>query len=202
MNKIKEAINYLYKQPKWLTAILILLLISPLSWGQADTVFIKYNKDKFEDIPNYKTDTIIFDTPNARQILYGTTVLPWTLNQQITKSYGLYFDSLSMTLCQQKEEFWEMNKSKPRVLSINHVKDNLTIEIKHWANCCHSFLCDIEVIDDTTLNLIIHGYGATYCACECCFGLTFHLTTLEVENFDKLKYVTINGDERTKKVLK
>lgn len=175
-------------------------MTTSLTWGQADTVFIKYNKDKFEEKPNYKTDTVIFDTPNARQILYGTTVLPWTYNQQVAKGYGLYLDRVSMTPC--KQELGKMPDMKNQVLTVNQAKDSLTIEVKFWGNCCHSFLCDIEVKNDTTVNLIVYGYGATYCSCDCCYGLTYHFTTMNVDEFEKLKYVTINGDERTKKQLK
>ena len=185
---------------KILATIFTFLLTPSLTWAQADTVFMKYNKDTFEEKPNYKTDTVIFDTPNARQILYGTTVLPWTQNQQIAKGYGLYLDSVSMTPCQQ--ELGKMPDMKNQVFAVNQVKDGLTIEIKYWGNCCHSFLCDIEVKNDATVNLIIQGYGATYCSCDCCFGLTYHLTTMKVDEFDKLKFITINGDEKDKKALK
>lgn len=185
---------------KFLFTTFTFFLTISLSWGQADTVFIKYNKDKFEETPNYKTDTVIFDTPNARQILYGTTVLPLTFNQQMAKNYGLYLDSVNLTPCQQKLE------KKPdminRVMTVNQNKDSLTFEIKYWGNCCHAFLCDIEVKNDTTVNLIIHGYGAMYCDCTCCYGLTYHISTMKVSEFDKLKFVTINGDDRTKKLLK
>ena len=185
---------------KLLVTILFFFMTMSLAWGQMDTVFIKYNKDKFEDIPNYKTDTIIFDTPNVRKILYKTTVLPWTQNQQIAKGYGLYLDSVSMMPC--KHEGGKIPDMKNQVLVISQQADSLTIEIKYWGNCCHSFLCDIEVKNETTMNLIIHGYGATYCSCSCCFGLTYHLTTMKVDEFYKLKYITIDGKEETKKQLK
>lgn len=182
---------------KTITTIFILLLTTILTAGQADSVFIKYNTDKFEDKPNYKTDTVIFETPNARQILYGTTVLPWTLNQQIAKGYGLYLDKVSLTPCNQNDKM-----GANEISSITAAKDSLTIEIKYWGNCCHSFLCDIEVKNDTTVNLLIHGYGATYCSCNCCYGLTYHLSTMKVDEFDKLKFITINDDKMTRKNLK
>jgi hypothetical protein len=181
---------------KTLFTFLMVVLVTSFSWGQADTVFIKYNIDKFEDKPNYKTDTVIFDTPNARQILYGTTVLPWTQNQQIAKNYGLYLDTVSMTPC--KQDLGARPNTIGEVLSVNHHNDSLTIELNYWGNCCHSFLCDIEVRDDNTVNLIIHGYGATYCSCQCCFGLTYHLTTFKGIEFEKLKYIMVNDDEKTK----
>lgn len=175
------------------------ILTTSLTWGQADTVFIKYNKDKFEETPNYITDTVIFDTPNARQILYGTTVLPMTFNQQMAKNYGLYFDTVTLTPC--KQELGKKPDMINQVSTVTQDKDSLKIEIKYWGNCCHSFLCDIEVKNDSTINLIVHGYGAMYCDCNCCYGLTYHFSTMKVAEFDKLKYVIINGDEKTKQKL-
>ena len=182
---------------KLLVTSLIFILPMSLTWGQAnnDTVFIKYNKDRFGEIPNYKTDTIIFDTPNARQILYGTTVLPWTQNQQIAKGYGLYLDSVSITPC--REDFEKILDMKNQVIAVNRLKDNLIIQINYWGNCCHSFLCDLKVKNDTILNLIIHGYGATYCSCDCCFGLTYYLTTMKGDEFNKLKHITIKTNDTT-----
>lgn len=185
---------------KAFTTILTISLTTSLTWGQADTVFIKYNKDKYEEQPNYKVDTVIFATPNARKILYGTTVLPWSYNQQVAKGYGLYLDSVSMTPC--KQELGYIPDMNSQVMTVKHDKDNLTIEIKYWGNCCHSFLCDIEVKDENVINLIIHGYGATYCSCDCCFGLTYNLTRMDVDTFDSLKFITINGDNKTMKPLK
>ena len=95
-----------------------------------------------------------------------------------------------------------MADMKNQVMTVNRDKDSLTIGIKYWGNCCHSFLCDIEVKDDTTINLIVHDYGATYCSCSCCFGLKYHFRTMKVDAFDKLKYISINGDNKTMKQLK
>lgn len=167
--------------------------------GQADSVFIKYNKDKFGEKLNYQTDTIIFDTPNARTILYGTTILPWSYNQQVAKGYGLYLDNVSIIPC--KQELGKTPDMNNQVLKVSQVNDSMIIEFKYWVNCCHSFLCDIEVKNDTTINLIILGYGATYCSCECCYGLTYNLNLLKVDAFEKLKYVMINADGRKKKQL-
>jgi hypothetical protein len=182
---------------KTIVSILSFFVVSSITWGQADTVFVKYNKDKFEDTINYKTDTIIFDTPNARQILHGTTVLPWTQNQQIAKGYGLFLDSVAVTPCSQEQG--EKLDWQSEVLSINQVGDVLTMELKFLGNCCHSFLCDVEIVNETEVNLIVSGYGATYCSCTCCFGLNYYFEKMDVEEFDKLKSITINGKESTRK---
>jgi hypothetical protein len=115
-------------------------MLTSQTWGQSDTVFIKYNQDKLVETIKYNTDIVIFDTPNARHILYGTTVLPMTFNQQMAKNYGLYFESVTLTPCQQ--EPGRKSDMANSVLSVNRVKDSLTIGIKYWGNCCHSFLGD------------------------------------------------------------
>jgi hypothetical protein len=182
---------------KILATILTFILTTSLTWGQADTVFIKYNKDKFEEKLNYKTDTVIFDTPNARQILYGTTVLPWTNSQQIAKNFGIVLQTVTGTDCKQS--------GKPtgnEVVNIAETDTSLKIELKIFGNCCHSFLCDLEIVDDSIVNLKYYGYGATYCSCDCCYGLTYNIEKWKFDDYKLLKSVMVNGDRRTIKTLK
>lgn len=165
--------------------------------AQSDTIFLKYNKDVLLKHPEYKTDTILFGGVK-RHILMGTTVLPWTKNQQIAKSYGLFLDKVSIVEldCDDPALF------KTQVLSVKESNDSLFICIELKGNCCHSFLCDIEILDDTTINLITHGYG-TYCDCTCPFQLTYYFS--DRRDFDGrklLKYVIINGNTKTQRRLK
>jgi len=181
---------------KTFATILTFLLTTSLSWGQADTVFIKYNKDKYEEKPKYKTDTVVFDTPNARQILYGTIVLPWTNSQQIAKNFGIALQTVTSTACKKS--------GKPianEVISIAETDTTLKIEIKIWGNCCHSFLCDLEIVDDSIVNLKYYGYGATYCSCDCCYGLNYNIEKWKIDGYKLLKSVMVNGDRRTIKKL-
>lgn len=182
---------------KLLATIFTILLMTSLSWGQADTVFIKFNNDKFEEKLNYKTDTVIFDTPNSRQILYGTTVLPWTNGQQFAKNFGLLLETATITECKET--------GKPtgnEVVNIAETDTSLSIELKIFGNCCHSFLCDLEIVNDSIVNLKYYGYGATYCSCDCCYGLTYNIEKWNFEDYKFLKSVMINGDTQTIKKLK
>jgi hypothetical protein len=183
-----------------ITVIIISFFLYGHLTGQNDTVFIKYNRDRHDENIYYRTDTLVFDTPNARQILYGTTVLPWTVNQQFAKNFGLYLDTVAHTTCKKE------NDSGPKELTvITNVLEKtgkLQIEIKYWGNCCHAFLCDVEVIENTTINLIVYGYGATYCSCTCCYGLNFSFSTLDVPEYKGLTSVMINGDKKTLKKMR
>lgn len=180
--------------------ILTLILTNPLTWGQADTVFIRYDNNQFGEAKvEYKTDTLIFEIPTARAVLHGTTVLPWTGNQQNAKGYGLYLDKVEIAPCQQGER----PKEEEEVLSVSQTDTTLTIQLNILGNCCHSFLCDIQIVNDSIVNLIQYGYGGSYCACICCFGLTYEFTLMrEYSEFEKLKKIMINGDERTLRQLK
>lgn len=182
-----------------LVTLLFLISIVHSAMAQEDTVFIRHNKNQFggEKI-EYTTDTIVFETPLARSILYGTTIMPWTANQQYAKGYGLYLKEVSIAPCQQGERPPDMEE----VLGISQTDTSMIVELNIIGNCCHAFLCDIQVVNDSVIDLIHYGYGATYCACYCCFGLTYEFSLLrEYSEFDKLKYVMINGDERTLKRL-
>jgi hypothetical protein len=168
-----------------------------MTWGQADTVFIKYNKDRFEDKPNYKTDTVIFDNPNARQIIYGTTVLPWTTSQQFANNFGISLHSVNSTECNQSEK-----PNENEVISIVETDTTLKIETKIFGNCCHSFLCDLEIVNGSIINLKFYGYGATYCSCNCCYGITYNIEKWNTEDYKLLQGVMVNGDRRLMKKLR
>ncbi|MHB1278838.1 MAG: hypothetical protein ACYC1Q_10605 [Bacteroidia bacterium] len=180
--------------------ILFSLLTTILARGQADTVFMRYDNLQFEgEKIVYTTDTFLFDSPRARTILVGTTILPWTGNQQNAKGCGLYLNKVEIAPCRNGER----PKEKEEVNLVTQSDSTLIISLSILGNCCHSFLCDVQVVNDSTINLIQYGYGASYCACTCCFGLSYEFSLLRGSSeFEKLMNVMINGDERTLKLLK
>lgn len=132
---------------------------------------------------------------DVRPALKGTTKLPWTQNQQIAKGYGFFLDTIRIRECDQ-------TKAPPKHEEITSIKEDnskLIIESNIIGNCCHEFLCDIEVINGRTLNLIHYGYGNTYCSCTCCFGLTYEITIMPYEQYEKVENVMLNGNKITLK---
>jgi len=181
--------------------ILLVLFFSSITtvWAQSDTVFIRYNQSEYDEPINYTVDTVIFGDANMRTLLYKTILLPETRNQQYAKGYGLFLDSVAIAPCENSRERPDyINK----VNSVISTKDSFVIQIKFWGNCCHHFLCDIEIANDSTLNIITIGYGM-YCSCDCCYGLNLYFDSLYegYEDFNKLKYITINGDEKKKFIV-
>ena len=178
-----------FEKMRYLKILLILLSIN--CFGQNDTVYIKKNIKPFEEKAVYKTDTIVFETPNARNILIGNDILPQTPNQQGAKNYGLFFEDFKVKDCQESE-IPRPNK----IIGIEKNKKEWNIKALVYTNCCQDFLADISVDNDNTLNLIFHNYGM-YCFCSCPFELTYKIRIMEFDDLKKIKYLTINGETKT-----
>jgi|GEM_PF-290416 len=165
----------------------------------SDTVFLKYNAAETDEALNYRTDTLLFESPMWRHVLTGTTILPWTHNQLISKGYGLDFRKVDRSDCQHDAQGGKEGMDD-HINSVTQTDSTLVIDFNLTDNCCYDFLCDISVDEAGTLNLIYTGYG-TYCACDCCFGLTYYIDLLNYEDSVEVKAVMINGDVKTRKVL-
>jgi len=183
---------------KQLFFLLGISLLSHTVLAQADTVFVRYNKNQFSEKIEYKTDTLLFEGTNTRQILHGTMVLPWTLNQQVAKGYGLYLDKVTSTECLEGRP----DNVAEEIISIQETDSTFIVDIKIYRNCCHHFLCDVEIVNGNTINLIQQGYGAMYCGCECCFGMTYHFSKLDFNEQGSLQSIMINGKASTSKNMK
>ena len=165
-----------------------------------DTVFIKYNKDQTGNTLKYGTDTVIFLSDMRRHILTGTAILNATHNSMGAMEYGIDFKKVTKSDCQQDVTIYG-GKIQDKINSIITTDSTLVIDINIYDNCCYDFLCDISVDSSSTLNLVYYGYG-TYCSCDCCFGLTYHLTITKGENIPEIKAVSINGNRNTIKQIK
>lgn len=69
------------------------------------------------------------------------------------------------------------NLSKKEKLQTELIYHGDTLEVHTYGmyNCCHSLLADVNVTEDSLLNLTALGYG-NYCFCTCTYHLiyTFH----------------------------
>lgn len=184
---------------KTISTLAILLMLSSTTLGQEayDTVFVKYNRDETGEAIKYGTDTLLFESELQRQILIGTTIVPWTNNQIHAKGYGIDFNKVTKSNCQGHGEEKNM---EDRINSITQKGDSIVIDFNLYANCCHEFLCDISVDEAGVLNLMYTGYG-NFCGCTCCFGLTYHLSVTKDPDYREINAVMINGDPKTLKKM-
>jgi hypothetical protein len=134
----------------------------------------------------------------TKNSLIGTTVLcasEKNLNSGLI--YGLNLDSIASTDCTNG---YSEYVTPTKITGVRLVNDStLIVTANITANCAYSFLGEIEIVSENTINLVYHGYGG-YASCSCCFGLTYIISIIRNEDFkfDKLKYVTIDGIDKTK----
>ena len=184
---------------KQIKIILFMILLSSNLFGQQDSLFMRYKTDVTTDSTIYKTDTIIFNSEMVRHYLIGTTIIPWTQNQMNAKGWGINFDKITKSDCQNSGD--ETYSMSDKIIKISETDSSYIIDLNIIDNCCYDFLCDISVDSSGTLNLIYTGYG-THCGCECCFGLTYHIEKMFESDLGEIEGIMLNGDEKTRKEIK
>jgi hypothetical protein len=164
-----------------------------------DTIFIK----KVVHTENEEIDTIIIKggiSPVQPQILIGTTFLPNTNKTIELLNKGL--SPISLELLKECDNSINKKSFKdyPKFINIENNEDTLTIDVSVIAYCCHNFLGEAELKNDT-LNLLYISYGG-YCSCSCCFTLRYKFDTTMEKYYQTIKYVTINGSKKVGRIEK
>lgn len=128
----------------------------------------------------------------------GTQVIPMSSkSSNVRWETGMYLDSIILDPCNETERPNYQENGKLEKFEITD--SSMQISIKIMATCCLEFLCEVDMQDSSTINLIYHPYGIP-CACGCCFGLTYvfknlsHKEDNQHEKLINLQYYIINGD--------
>ena len=171
--------------------LLLLFTISTLGvYGQSDTVFFKYNTSKIYDSLSYSIDTVVFASSMFRNVIIGTSALPWTSSQQEFKGLGIYLDKVSKIDCDRSGR--ESKNSIPVINSFEKTDSSLVVDLIIYENCCYDFLCDVSLKEGHQIVLEYKGYGAL-CGCRCCFGLSYHFTISSKESLDAIDEIVIDS---------
>lgn len=131
---------------------------------------------------------------NAHQKANQLQATDWLMNsttQMNARGYGLWPGCVTSFCISDRGNLPE------GLISSYTTADSLFVEWQIKRNCCHSFACDYEILDNETVNLIAHEYGDN-CGCYCTHRLRFSLSINCMgkeakSSFEGLKYVTING---------
>jgi hypothetical protein len=165
------------------------LIISSIICLFCITVFSQQNNQSDTASPVY-----------LHNVLRGTTILPGSEKNDESRHKGYWLDSLYFTSCSdvETEKRMESGDYSDKITLVNYLKDSLmSIEINIWKNCGKSFLCEIEIVDDTILNLIYTSYGQIF-ACECCFGIMYHIRLFPgLDEYKQLQCIMLNGKKET-----
>lgn len=139
-----------------------------------------------------KTDTISYlNSAMKENYLVGTDVL-WNEKTYFTSMNGVILDKVFFSECELDYTKKPPHFGGDKISSIE-IKDSLMlVHTNIVGNCCHNFLCDVELKSDT-LNLGYIGYG-DYCGCTCCFGITYKII---VWDFEDINYIMIKNNKET-----
>ena len=125
--------------------------------------------------------------------LNGTTVLTGSDRNTLSEYvYGYRLSKINSSECQSGEISEEI---KEEILSIAKTDSSYSISVNIKGNCAHAFLGEIEIENDSIINMIAHGYGGNS-TCACCFGLTYTISFDETAS-NKVNYIMINGVRKT-----
>ncbi|MFK8104058.1 MAG: hypothetical protein AB8G15_16105 [Saprospiraceae bacterium] len=165
---------------------------------ELDTVFVKKKVGENE----FELDTLFIESGNSSpQVLTGTTFLPYSEKMIALLNKGL--SPISLKVIQTCDEKIDPNtfEDYPKFKEVSRTSNQLTIAVSIVANCCHNFLGEAEIIGTDTLNLIYTAYGG-FCGCRCCYTLEYTFNTTLADQYQVLKYVTINGSETVVEIIK
>tara|TARA_B100000809_G_scaffold262247_1_gene312811 strand:- start:154 stop:702 length:549 start_codon:yes stop_codon:yes gene_type:complete len=170
----------------------LILLTSLTGYSQKeiqDSVFIK----KYETDSTFTIDTLTIPVRGYDQILVGTTFLPYSDNTVNLLNNGLFPKNFSIL----EECDGELDKHQidnyPKIDSSNFNEKMISIDVSISSNCCHNFLGDAEITNNS-LNLYYTGYGS-FCSCTCLFKLRYTFDISLPELLPEIEQVTINGKE-------
>jgi endo-alpha-1,4-polygalactosaminidase (GH114 family) len=174
----------------------IILNISPILYtfsqfdGSKDTLFLIHKGKK----GILSSDTLIKKSRlRVHNILFESEILSNTRNQMECRGYGLYLDSVNDYCVSDK---YELVNNKVKAFS--QTENRVILAYQVVENCCQSMLYDMEVIGDSTLNLLYYSYG-THCGCNCVYDMRFEigisfLDDEREQNFKKIKNISLNGE--------
>lgn len=176
---------------------IVFVLASFFVVGQrSDTLFLRYDTYQADTV-TYRTDTLFRTISFEPLFLFETAWIPNTSNQLEAIGYGI-FPKKVWAKCEGKG----IESGQNELISLTKTDTTLTVIYRVVSNCCFSFLCDLEIVDSNTLNLKYIEYG-NVCGCTCYHSLSFELSVEDYDkeflaNFQKLKFLTLNGELKTK----
>lgn len=159
-----------------------------------DSVFIR--SKNFEDM--YETDTVIFSSSISTVYLAGTMPLPSTHNQLDARAFDVCLVGLSSGECENTIDARE-GQAYSYISKVSEKNDTIYVTVETIDYCNYSFLGDIGIENDTTLDIIYHAYGPSHSACYCEHTLHYKIATnclLGDGKSSKLKSFVLNGSKR------
>lgn len=156
----------------------------------------KPSKEVIIDTKNDKVKKNII-VPKGNQIFENSEKL-----YNLKWENGYVLKSINISECDNSNTDEGIYKLDKKIDSITFTKDSFTITFKAVENCCSEFLCEAEIINNDTLNIIYNAYGS-HCFCNCLFDMSFkfsyhnRLDDIKIEKTN-IKSIILNNNLNSK----
>lgn len=167
--------------------VFIFLMSCETKITQADTINIKHKEETQPKII----------VPEGSQLFHESVKLHYLHGVD-----GYILTSTNIKPCKNSGSGVEDPNDDKKLNRITFAEDSFSIHFSIVENCCSEFLCEAEIIDESTLNIIYHPFGK-HCSCNCKFELeyTFILDDSLEEIGQKrtaIKYIQFNNEPISK----
>lgn len=135
--------------------------------------------------------------PKGNQLFKQSVKLQYLQNVN-----GYILTSTEVKPCENSGGGVENLDDDKKVKEITFTENGFIIDFIIVENCCSEFLCEAEIVDETTLNIIYHPFG-NHCSCNCKFEIKY---TFTIDNslqeigkqITTIKHVQFNNDVSSK----
>lgn len=180
--------------------ILLIILLSCSSDDQIDENLQANIEETISKVPRDSLkvrDTVVPDLIAPK----GTQMLADSKKTFYVNDVSPYFlKHVTLSECNESEGY-PSYADHNQLQSINWTDSTLTIDFSIVETCGSDFLCEVEMIDNNTLNLIYHQYNSL-ATCNCCYGLKYTFLIHEyyqpesygqLDDLPNIKFVAFDG---------
>ncbi|WP_420574731.1 hypothetical protein [Kordia sp.] len=154
-------------------------------------------QEKVISVDSTITDNVQVIAPKGNQIFEESEKLRFL---RIVNGYIL--KSINVEECEDSDENLGTPYPDKIVNEIVFEKNSFTVKFSAVENCCSEFLCEAEIINKSTLNIIYQAFGR-HCSCNCKFNLEYtFLIDSSLEDIGqkrtKITHIQFNNDPTSK----
>lgn len=118
-------------------------------------------------------DSELIPTPEGDIIIKGHRALPWSESLDSANVMGVFLDSIQLSPCDHNAD---QGRENNKIIKTSELDSSIIVHTSIISNCCREIAGDLQIENDSTINLIFYAYNGDYCECDCCFQLDYYLT--------------------------
>ncbi|MFK7750868.1 MAG: hypothetical protein AB8B65_20935 [Kordia sp.] len=102
----------------------------------------------------------------------GSQVFTESVKLRYLRYDGYWLKKIEVPDCEESGDGTQDPNDDKKIKSIKYTDDGFLITFTVVENCCSEFLCEAELVNKSTLNIIYQSFGRE-CSCNCKFTLSY-----------------------------